>query len=350
VAGRRLTYRDAGVDIDAADRLVEKIATMAAKTRRPEVLSGVGLFAAAVRIPRGFAEPVLMTATDGVGTKLALARLTGRHDTIGIDLVAMNVNDVLTSGATPLCFLDYLAVGDLASVDAVAVLRGITEGCRRAGASLVGGETAEMPGFYRSGEYDLAGFCVGVVERRSIVTGSRIRPGQAVVGLQASGLHSNGYSLARKALGADTARGIATLARRHPALGKDPVATLLEPTTIYVRPVLAALGKFAIRGMAHITGGGIPGNLVRVLPKNVVAVIDRARLPRMELFETLQAAGRISRAEMDRTFNCGIGYCVIVDADEAEPLCRFFRRRSVPATVIGEIRRGRRGVRYREDA
>ncbi len=345
---RRMTYRDAGVDIDAADHLVSRIGKLAASTRSPEVLSGVGLFAAAVKIPRGFQEPVLMTATDGVGTKLALARLAGRHDTIGIDLVAMNVNDVLTSGARPLCFLDYLSVGRLASVDAEAVIAGIAEGCRRAGASLVGGETAEMPGFYRDGEYDLAGFTVGVVEKQAMLTGSRIRPGQVVIGLASSGLHSNGYSLARKALGLDTDKISAArrALKRLTDLGPDPLAMLLEPTTIYVKPVLAALKRFDIRGMAHITGGGIPGNLVRILPQSARAIIDRQSLPQLPLFEVIRQTGGIEQSEMDRTFNCGIGYTLVAPKNEADEICRFFRRRQIEASVIGVISKGRKGVEY----
>jgi phosphoribosylformylglycinamidine cyclo-ligase len=212
----RLTYRDAGVDIDAADRLVSRIAKIAASTRDSHVLSGVGLFSAAIKVPAGYREPVLMAATDGVGTKLAVAKLAGRHETIGIDLVAMNVNDLLTSGAKPLFFLDYLSVGRLASIDGDAIIKGIAEGCKRAGASLVGGETAEMPGFYPDGDYDLAGFAVGVVERRSMIDGSKIRPGDAVVGLESTGLHSNGYSLARKALGVAKAANLRR--RQSPAI------------------------------------------------------------------------------------------------------------------------------------
>jgi phosphoribosylformylglycinamidine cyclo-ligase len=350
MAAGKLTYQDAGVDIDAADRLVSRIGKLADSTKTPEVLSGVGLFAAAIKLPRGYREPVLMTATDGVGTKLALACIAGRHDTIGIDLVAMNVNDVLTSGARPLCFLDYLSVGRLASVDAEAVISGIAEGCRRAGASLVGGETAEMPGFYDDGKYDLAGFTVGIVERKRMLTGARIRPGQAVIGLASSGLHSNGYSLARRALGLDSRDAVAALASKWPALGKDPTGTLLEPTTIYVKPVLAALDRFDIKGMAHITGGGIPGNLIRILPTGTRAVIDRGGLPRPAVFEVIRDAGNIDQDEMDRTFNCGIGFAIVVPRAEAADLRSFFRRRRIEAEIIGTIEKGRRSVRYVDGA
>jgi len=340
----RLTYRKAGVDIAAADRLVTRIKKIAASTRTPEVLSGVGLFAAATRLPKGLREPVILSATDGVGTKLAVARILGRHDTIGIDLVAMNVNDLLTSGARPISFLDYLAVGRLSTVPAEAIIRGIAHGCRLAGASLIGGETAEMPGFYRDGEYDLAGFAVGVAERRRLIDGARIRPGDALVGLRSTGLHSNGYSLARHALRA-TSR--AALTRRDADLGETVGEALLRPTAIYVKPVLAALDRFRVNGMAHITGGGIPGNLVRVLPHGCIAVVEREALPTDPLFELIRRRGKIDRSEMDRTFNCGIGYVMVVAAPQADALVAFLAKRRLEAVVIGTVRRGTRGVRYK---
>lgn len=339
----RLTYREAGVDIVAADRLVDGIRKLAAKTLSPDVLSGVGLFAAAMRLPRGLRDPVILTATDGVGTKLAVARLVGRHDTIGIDLVAMNVNDLLTTGARPLCFLDYLAVGRLSTVPALDVVRGIAAGCQLAGTSLVGGETAEMPGFYRDGEYDLAGFAVGVAERRRLVNGSRVRAGDVIVGIRSSGLHSNGYSLARRALRATSAR---SLSRRLPDLGKTLGEALLEPTLIYVRPVAAALARFRIHAMAHVTGGGLAGNLARVLPKGCVAEIDRARLPVLPLFEIIRREGRVARREMDRTFNCGVGFVLVVPPKESDALIGFLQRRKFGASVIGNVVAGRGGVRY----
>ena len=339
----RLTYRQAGVDIAAADRLVERIKKIAATTRTPDVLSGVGLFAAATRLPKGLRDPVILSATDGVGTKLAVARILGKHDTIGIDLVAMNVNDLLTSGARPISFLDYLAVGRLSSVPAEAIIRGIAEGCRLAGASLIGGETAEMPGFYRDGEYDLAGFAIGVAERRRLVDGSRVRPGDVLVGLRSTGLHSNGYSLARRALRATTR---AALMRKDADLGETVGEALLRPTAIYVKPVLAALERFRISGMAHITGGGIPGNLVRILPRSCTAVVERAALPADALFELIRRRGKIDRAEMDRTFNCGIGFVMIAPARQADSLVAFLGKRRVDASILGVIRRGSRGVRY----
>lgn len=340
---RGLTYRSAGVDIDGADRLVARIAKIARTTQGPDVLSGVGLFAAAQRLPAGLKNPILLTAADGVGTKLAVARIAGRHDTIGIDLVGMNVNDLLTSGARPLSFLDYLSVGRLSSIDAEAVISGIAEGCRRAGASLVGGETAEMPGFYPDGEYDLAGFAVGIAERSALCTGAGIRPGMAVIGLGSSGLHSNGYSLARRALGIDGKRSLAAKPRE---LGRTIGEELLEPTRIYVRPVLAACRKFSIKGMAHITGGGLAGNLVRVLPSGVAAIIDRGALPRLPILDLIAKRGNIAQSEMDRTFNNGVGYTLVVPKRSAVEICSFFRRRKVPAYIIGRTVSGKRSVRF----
>ncbi|MFT4569252.1 MAG: phosphoribosylformylglycinamidine cyclo-ligase [Hyphomicrobiaceae bacterium] len=344
---QKLTYREAGVDIARADKLVARIGRLAASTHRPEVLSGVGPFASAVRLPKGMKQPVLLSSADGVGTKLAVARVMNRHDTVGIDLVAMNANDLITGGAEPLFFLDYLAVGSLASVDAAAVIEGIAEGCRQSAMSLVGGETAEMPGFYAPGEYDLAGFCVGVAERRAIIDCSKVRPGDAIVGLPSTGLHSNGFSLARKALGAGSKR---RLDRVEPTLGCSLGEELLRPTSIYVRPVLAALAKFSIKGMAHITGGGIPGNLVRALPAGVGAVVDRNRFAKLPIFDLIQERGGISQTEMDKTFNCGVGYVMIVRPREAAALCSFLKRRRIGASVIGHTTAGRRKVTYRRGA
>jgi phosphoribosylformylglycinamidine cyclo-ligase len=343
VSARRLTYRAAGVDIDAADHLVSGIARLAKKTRIPGCLTGIGPFAASFRVPKGMREPVMVSSTDGVGTKLAVAHLLGVHDTIGIDLVAMNANDLVTTGAKPLFFLDYFAVGALRSVAAEDVVRGIAEGCLRAGMALVGGETAEMPGFYKPGEYDLAGFCVGIAERRKMIDGSRVRAGNVVLGLDATGLHSNGYSLARRALGATTRKA---LGRRVPELGCTLGEALLTPTAIYVKPLLALLGRFDVRGMAHITGGGLPGNLVRALPAGTRAVIERAALPTLPIFDLVQKQGRIPRAEMDRTFNCGTGFTVIVAAKDAAAATAFLRRRGVGTRAIGVVEKGRRGVVY----
>ncbi len=340
-----LTYRDSGVDIDAADRLVSGIARLAKTTRIPGVLSGVGPFAASFALPKGLRDPVLVSSTDGVGTKLAVAQILGRHDTIGIDLVAMNANDLVTTGARPLFFLDYFAVGSLHGIDGEAVVAGIADGCRQAGMALVGGETAEMPGFYKPGEYDLAGFCVGVAERRRMIDIRRVRPGDVVLGLASTGLHSNGYSLARRALRATTRRA---LERRDPDLGTTVGEALLVPTAIYVKPLLALLAKFDVHGMAHITGGGLPGNLVRALPSGVRAVIDRGAMPALPIFEVVQRRGRVSREEMDRTFNCGVGFTVIVKEADAGKAAAFLRRRGVEARSIGRIVKGRRSVVYRE--
>ena len=344
MAARPRTYRTAGVDTEAADHLVDRIGRLAAGTKLPGVLCGVGLFSAALRLPRGYRNPVLTVTTDGVGTKLALARMAGVHDSIGIDLVAMNVNDLLTGGARPLCFLDYLAVGKLSSVPVEAIIGGIARGCRMACVSLVGGETAEMPGFYRRGEYDLAGFAAGIVERSKLLTGSKIRPGDALIGLASSGLHSNGYSLVRAALAITSGSRLARIERAWPSLSIDE---LLRPTAIYVQPVLAALDRFSITGMAHVTGGGIPGNLVRILPTTTRATIERHALPQQAVFDAIQRAGRIRQAEMDRTFNCGVGFILVTRPQQVDRLLAFLQRHSVRAHVIGRVERGTRGVLYR---
>ncbi|MFQ5353221.1 MAG: phosphoribosylformylglycinamidine cyclo-ligase, partial [Candidatus Binatia bacterium] len=289
-------------------------------------------------------KPALVSSTDGVGTKLLVANLAGRHDTIGIDLVAMNVNDVLTSGARPLFFLDYISAGDLASVECDHLIDGIVRGCSLAGVSLVGGETAEMPGFYASGAYDLAGFCVGVCEQAEIVDGSKVRPGDVIVGLHSSGLHSNGYSLAREVLGVSTS---ASLRRFRGRLGRPLGEELLEPTIIYAKPVLACLKKYRVSAMAHITGGGLPGNLVRVLPAGIGAVISRSELPSLPIFELIQDLGDLEDKEMARTFNCGIGFALVVGPLVARRVATFFRRRGQPVSIIGEIVKGKRVVRYR---
>ncbi len=339
-----LTYRKAGVDVEAADRFITRVKRMSKRARRPEVLSGVGLFASAARLPSGYRNPVLLSSADGVGTKLLIAQMAGRHDTVGIDLVAMNANDILTSGAEPFLFLDYIAAGDLSRIDADAIVGGIVTGCRRAGMALVGGETAEMPGLYSGHDYDLAGFAVGVAEQKRVLDGTSVRTGDVVIGLESSGLHSNGFSLARRALkltSAGPARGRSRSAR-------DLLEELLTPTRIYVKPVLAALESFRIHAMAHVTGGGLVGNLPRVLPAGVRAVIDRTAMPEPEIFREIRKAGRIQQSEMDRTFNCGTGYVLVIDKRDADKACTFLRRRRTPARIIGHIQRGRRGVRYTE--
>jgi phosphoribosylformylglycinamidine cyclo-ligase len=333
-----MKYSDAGVDIDAGDELVERIKPLVRRTHRPEVLAGVGGFGALVQIPAGYREPVLVSGTDGVGTKLRLAIDTGRHDTIGIDLVAMCANDVVVQGAAPLFFLDYYATGRLRVPVAEAVIRGIAEGCAQAGAALVGGETAEMPGMYHGDDYDLAGFCVGVVEKDSIIDGGRIRPGDAIVGLASSGAHSNGYSLIRKLLANSGAAADTQLA------GVPLFERLLAPTRIYVKPLLALISALPVGGLAHITGGGLTENIPRVLPQGLEAVLERARWARDPLFDWLQAAGRIEPAEMYRTFNCGIGMVVILPAAQADAAVQQLSRLGEQATVIGEVRAGGRGV------
>jgi len=307
-----ITYRDAGVDIDAGDALVEAIKPFAKRTLRPEVLAGIGGFGALAEIPKNYREPVLVSGTDGVGTKLKLAFQLGVHDTVGIDLVAMSVNDILTQGAEPLFFLDYFACGKLDVAVATNVIKGIARGCELAGCALIGGETAEMPGMYSEGEYDLAGFAVGVVEKSAIVDGRGIAPGDVVLGLAASGAHSNGYSLIRK-----------ILERAKPDLkadfhGRSLGSALLEPTRIYVKPLLALMRQLPVKGMAHVTGGGLVENLPRVLPDSMKAVIARSSWKVPPLFEWLQREGDVAEAEMQRVFNCGIGMVVVVAAEHAD--------------------------------
>jgi phosphoribosylformylglycinamidine cyclo-ligase len=335
-----LTYRDAGVDIDAGDELVERIKPLVKRATRPEVLAGIGGFGALVELPEGrWRRPVLVSGTDGVGTKLRLAIDTGRHDTIGIDLVGMCVNDVAVQGAEPLFFLDYYATGKLEVAVAESVIAGIVEGCRQAGCALVGGETAEMPGMYHGGDYDLAGFCVGVVEKDAIIDSSRVRPGDAVIGLASSGPHSNGYSLIRKLLalaGADATTAVA---------GRPLFDRLLAPTRIYVPSMLALARALPVHGFAHITGGGLTDNIPRVLPKDCGVTLERAAWARDPVFDWLQQTGRISDDEMHRTFNCGIGMVAIVPAASAAEAIRLLQDHGETATVIGEVRAGDGDVR-----
>ncbi len=306
-----LSYREAGVDIDAGDELVERIKPHARRTMRPEVLAGIGGFGALCRIPPGYREPVLVSGTDGVGTKLKLAFELGRHDTIGIDLVAMSVNDILVQGAEPLFFLDYFACGKLDVATAADVVKGIAAGCEQAGCALIGGETAEMPGMYPAGEYDLAGFAVGVVEKSAIVDGSTIAAGDAVLGLASSGAHSNGYSLIRRIVGARRAGLAASFDGR--TLGE----VLLEPTRIYVKSVLQLLRAMPVKGLAHITGGGLLDNVPRVLPEHLCARLERGSWTAPPLFAWLQEQGNVAEAEMLRVFNCGIGMVAIVAERDA---------------------------------
>jgi phosphoribosylformylglycinamidine cyclo-ligase len=334
-----LTYRDAGVDIDAGDRLVENIKPFAKKTLRKGVLAGIGGFGALFEIARArYREPVLVAGTDGVGTKLKLAFELDRHATIGVDLVAMSVNDILTHGAEPLFFLDYYACGRLDVATATQVVKGIAAGCAQAGCALIGGETAEMPGMYSAGEYDLAGFAVGVVEKRRIVDGSRIVAGDVILGLASSGAHSNGYSLIRRII---ATKGVDLSADFH---GRALGDVMLEPTRIYVKPVLKLLKRVAVKGLAHITGGGLIENVPRVLPAGLAARIDRAawRLP--PLFRWLQAEGNIADAELYRVFNCGIGMVAVVAPADAARAVKVLTAAGETVWRIGHIERRRKNA------
>jgi phosphoribosylformylglycinamidine cyclo-ligase len=333
------TYRDAGVDIDAGDALVERIKPLVKRSARPEVLAGIGGFGAMVELPlERFRRPVLVSGTDGVGTKLRLAIETGRHETIGIDLVAMCANDVVVQGAEPLFFLDYYATGHLNVDIAATVISGIIEGCVQAGAALVGGETAEMPGMYQGEDYDLAGFCVGVVEKDAIIDGSRVAAGDAVIGLASSGPHSNGYSLIRKLIAVSGATATTQIT------GSSLFDQLLTPTRIYVKSLLALMSALPVHGVAHITGGGLTDNIPRVLRAGLEVVLQRQSWPRQPVFEWLARAGSIEDAEMHRTFNCGVGMVVIVAQKRAAEALRLLTHAGEQAMVIGEVRRGERGV------
>jgi len=326
-----ISYKDAGVDIDAGDALVERIKPLAKRTMRPEVLAGIGGFGALIEISKKYKEPVLVSGTDGVGTKLKLGFELNRHDTVGIDLVAMSVNDILVQGAEPLFFLDYFATGKLSLDIAEAVISGIATGCEQAGCALIGGETAEMPGMYPDGEYDLAGFAVGVVEKSRIIGGLAIAPGDVVLGLASSGAHSNGYSLIRKLI------DIAHIGLKSDFHGGSFADAVMAPTRIYVKPVLALLEKINVKGMAHITGGGITGNLPRCLPDSVAARVDQAAWTRAPLFDWLQQAGNVSADEMLRTFNCGIGLCLVVAASDAAAAMAHLQASGETVWQIGEI-------------
>jgi phosphoribosylformylglycinamidine cyclo-ligase len=327
-----LNYRDAGVDIDAGERLVDRIKPIAARTRRAGLLGAIGGFGALFEIPMDrYRQPVLVSGTDGVGTKLKLAMQLGKHDTIGIDLVAMCVNDIIVAGAEPLFFLDYYATGKLEVEVAAAVVSGIGRGCELAGAALVGGETAEMPGMYHGEDYDLAGFCVGVVEKERIIDGSRVQAGDVLLGLASSGPHSNGYSLIRKVIevsNADLNRDF------H---GRSLGDTLLEPTRIYVKSLLALIAELPVSALAHITGGGIVENLPRVLPADAKAVIHTASWRRPPVFDWLQSNGNIAAAEMYRTFNCGVGMIVCVRAEHADHALQVLRQQGETAWRLGEV-------------
>lgn len=337
-----LTYKDAGVDIDAGDELVERIKPFAKGTDRPGVLGGVGGFGGLFEIDLArWPRPVLVSGTDGVGTKLKLAIELEQYDTIGIDLVAMCANDVIVQGAEPLFFLDYYASGKLSVDVAASVIRGIAAGCRQAGAALLGGETAELPGMYHDRDFDLAGFCVGIVNRDQLIDGSGIRPGDVILGLASSGAHSNGYSLVRRVL--ELSRTPLDSAWEDTTLG----AALLAPTRIYVRSLLALMATCPVQGLAHITGGGIADNVVRVLPSDVDAVISRGGWQRPALFDWLQKAGNIPETDLMRTFNCGIGMAVFLRPADVGPARELLEQAGETVHVIGEARAGTGSVEVR---
>jgi phosphoribosylformylglycinamidine cyclo-ligase len=331
-----ITYRQAGVDADAGDALVDRIGPLARATRIPEVLADVGGFAGLCAVPSGLVDPVMVSGTDGVGTKLKVAFATGVHDTVGIDLVAMCVNDVLTVGARPLFFLDYFGTGKLDLGVGEAVVRGVAEGCKRAGCALLGGETAELPGMYAAGEYDLAGFSVGIVERAKILDGKAVREGDAIVALASSGLHSNGFSLARRVLEVEMKLGVLDYVKELDAtLG----AALLTPTKIYAKAVAALLSTLGPRlhALSHITGGGVGGNLPRVLPDGLGASVDLGSFERPAIFDLIAKGGPVEEAEMRRTFNLGVGLCAVVAKDAAAAAVEAARSVGETAWILGEV-------------
>jgi phosphoribosylformylglycinamidine cyclo-ligase len=334
-----VTYRDAGVDIDAGEELVERIKPGVKRSMRREVLGGIGGFGALVEVPLDrYRKPVLVSGTDGVGTKLRLAIDTGRHDTVGIDLVAMCVNDVVVQGAEPLFFLDYYATGKLEVDIAARVVNGIVEGCVQAGCALVGGETAEMPGMYHGEDYDLAGFCVGIVEKDLIIDGTRTSAGDIVLGLPSSGPHSNGFSMIRKILSVSNAD------IEGDVDGTALIDRLMAPTRIYVKPVLTLIQALPVHGISHITGGGLLDNIPRVIPDGLEVVLERKAWRNEAVFEWLQKAGRVADQEMYRVFNCGIGMTVQVAPQDADRAVTILREAGQEALVIGEVKTGTRGV------
>jgi phosphoribosylformylglycinamidine cyclo-ligase len=338
MTSKSLTYKDAGVDIDAGNELVNRIKPLVAKTMRSEVLTGLGGFGGLFALDQDkYSEPVLVSGTDGVGTKLKLAQMLDKHDTIGIDLVAMCVNDVLVQGAEPLFFLDYFASGKLDVEVAASVVGGIADGCEQAGAALIGGETAEMPDMYAAGEYDLAGFCVGVVERRSIIDGSAIAAGDAIMGIASSGPHSNGYSLIRKVLAQ----------AENPNIDGEPAEQLLlAPTRIYVRPVLDLISKVPVKGLAHITGGGISENLPRILGTDIHAQVELRSWRMGPMFDWLAITGRITPTEMRRTFNCGVGMCIVVAPHQVDQVIEVLAENGESAWRMGTVMAGGGEVDY----
>lgn len=339
-----MTYKGSGVDIEEGDRFVKIISPLVRKTFRKEVLTDIGSFGALFRLDVSkYREPVLVSGTDGVGTKLKVAFMLDKHDTVGIDLVAMCVNDILTSGAEPLFFLDYFATGKLRPEKAASVIEGIVAGCEEAGCALVGGETAEMPGFYEEGEYDLSGFAVGAVERSDIIDGSGIKPGDCLIGLLSSGLHSNGFSLVRKIF----FEGEKMDPGAHiPVLGTTLGAELLKPTRIYVKAFASLKGKVLIKGIAHITGGGITGNLPRIFPDGIGAVVRKGSWPAQPIFGLIEEKGRVPEEDMRRTFNMGIGYVVVVPEESSAKTITLLKEAGYDSFVIGNTEEGRKEIRY----
>ncbi|HEX5037692.1 MAG TPA: phosphoribosylformylglycinamidine cyclo-ligase [bacterium] len=334
MSAKALTYKDAGVDIDAADSFIQRIKPLVKMTDRPEVLSTVGHYAGLFAIDTAkYKSPVLVSSTDGVGTKVKLALEWSRLEGLGQDLVAMSANDVLCLGAEPLFFLDYFATGKLDVDRATVLLKGIAEACRDIGCTLLGGETAEMPKIYRGDDFDLAGFVVGIVEKDAIIDGATVKPGDKVVGVASSGVHSNGFSLVRKIVASKKL----SPDKKYPGLDRPLADALLAPTRLYVKQTLEIAKKFELKGIAHITGGGLSENLPRVFPKNCRAVLKRAAWPMPPLFQWLQKLGHVEDEEMNRVFNCGIGLCVIVPAEQAAGVVDAFKSRNDPAWIIGEI-------------
>ncbi|HET6515912.1 MAG TPA: phosphoribosylformylglycinamidine cyclo-ligase [Thermodesulfovibrionales bacterium] len=340
----QLTYKRAGVDIDEGERFVGMISPLVRETFREGVMTDIGSFGALFKLDiRKYREPILVSGTDGVGTKLKVAFMMDRHNTVGVDLVAMCVNDILTSGAEPLFFLDYFATGKLLPEKAAMVIEGIVDGCKEAGCALVGGETAEMPDFYGDGEYDLSGFAVGVVDKSHLINGSAIRSGDSLIGLASSGLHSNGYSLARRVF-FDVAR--MDISAHTPELGTTIGEELLKPTRIYVRAFHGLKDKVTVKGMAHITGGGIPGNLPRIFPEEVGAVIRKGSWPEPPIFRMIEEMGHVPVDDMRRTFNMGIGYIVAVPEDQSGRAVSILKEKGFDSYVIGSIVKGVKEVIY----
>lgn len=340
---KKITYKGAGVSIDAGNRFVELIKPLAKSTYNRCVKGGIGGFAGLYSIPLDrYKNPLLVASTDGVGTKLKIAFMMGRLDTIGIDLVAMNVNDIITCGAKPLFFLDYLATSKLEPEEGVEVIKGIVEGCKRAGCVLLGGETAEMPGFYKEGEFDLAGFVVGIVDRDEAIDGSKVKPGDIVIGIASSGLHSNGYSLARKVFFEKLQLDLSDIPN---PLSRSLGEELLEPTRIYVKPVLYLKREFQIHAIAHITGGGLLENILRVIPESCTVFLDSSLWEIPPIIELIKMESRIDEEEMFKTFNCGIGMVLVVAEGEADGVLKKLKRLGERAGVIGEVRKKKRGER-----